>query len=182
MVISDQLQFVFLGIPRTANRAMHQALLQLPGAYQFGLLHTMDIPASCRSYFTFCTVRNPYRRLLAYYLWRRAPHPWGSDAAGMSFDDYVAAAEQRSMGPCTVRGHTDPHRLDAVIRYEDLPASFHGLQQVPGIAQLELGPVGQRLSRHWQYFYNAELAHRVCELARADFEEFGYDPDSWKSP
>jgi hypothetical protein len=180
MVISDQLQFVFLGIPRTANRAMHLALLQLPGAYQFGRLHTMDIPPSCRAYFTFCAVRNPYRRFLAYYLWRRAPHPWGSDAAGMSFADYIAAAEEGRMGPCTVRGHTDPQRLDAVIRYEDLPGSFHALQGVPGIGQLELGPVGQRLSRHWQYFYDDALAQRVYQLTRADFEEFGYDPESWK--
>ena len=69
--------------------------------------------------------------------------------------------------------------LDAVVRYEGLPGSFHALQEVPGIGQLELRPVGQRLSRHWQYFYDARLAERVYQLTRADFEEFGYDPQSW---
>ena len=181
MVISDQLRFVFLGIPRTANRAMHLALLQLPGAYQYGRLHTMDIPESCQSYFTFCAVRNPYRRFLAYYLWRRAPHPWGSDAAGMSFGDYVAAAEKGEMGPSSVRGHTGSNRLDVVIHYERLPKSFHGIKQIPGINELEFRPVGQRLSRHWEYYYTRQLAEQVYDLTRPDFEEFGYDRDSWKS-
>lgn len=181
MIISEELEFVFLGIPRTSNRAMHLALLDLPGAYRNGSLHNMDVPAHCQDFFTFCAVRNPYRRTLAWFRWRQQPHPWGSDAAGMTFDDFIEASAAGTMGPNTVRQFTQGLRLDHVIRYEDLPSSFHSIKSIPGIDQLRTIKIGQRLTRHWKMFYDQRLADRVFELTRADFEEFAYDRDSWRS-
>ncbi len=182
MVISHELKFVFLGIPRTANRAMHYALLKLPGAFRGGYLHEMGIPEECKEYFTFCCVRNPYRRFLAYYRWRAQDHPWGGDAVGMTFEDYILAMEDGKLGPTTVRGHTENNRLDKVIRFEELPDSFSELRLGNSSSLLELKKHGQKLSRHWHMFYNVSLADRVFELCRSDFEEFGYDRDSWRDP
>ncbi len=180
MVISHELKFVFLGIPRTANRAMHRVLLKLPGAFRGGLLHEMGIPEACKSYFTFCCVRNPYRRFLAYYRWRGQNHPWGGDAVGMSFEDYISAMERGDLGPCTVRGHTGQNRLDRIIKYEELPESFTSLPLGDGSLDLELPRCGQRLSRHWKMFFTEHNADRVYELCKTDFEEFGYCRHSWK--
>ena len=85
------------------------------------------------------------------------------------------------MGPNTVRQFTQGLRLDHVIRYEDLPSSFHSIKSIPGIDQLRTIKIGQRLTRHWKMFYDQRLADRVFELTRADFEEFAYDRDSWRS-
>jgi len=179
VVISHELQFVYLGIPRTANRATHFALLELPGAFRHGLLHEMGIPDECNSYFTFCCVRNPYRRFLSWFRWRALPHPWGSVAKGLSFEQYIERVENGQLGPMTVREYTEDNRLDHVYRFEDLPASLHSICQVLGIETLKLDQVGQKLSRHWQQFYDQRLADRVYRICQSDFEEFGYDKNSW---
>ena len=179
VVISHELKFVYLGIPRTANRATQSALLTLPGAFRLGLLHEMEIPVECRDYFTFCCVRNPYRRFLSWYCWRKQPHPWGSPANDMTFEQYIAASEAALLGPSTVREYTLNNRLDHVYRFEDLPNSVHSISQVDGIDAIKLNKFGQKLSRHWQQFYDQGLADRVFEICRPDFEEFGYDRGSW---
>lgn len=99
----------------------------------------------------------------------------------MTFTEFIDASAAGKMGPNTVREFTGELRLDHVIRYEDLPDSFHSITAIPGIDQLQTVKVGHRLTRHWKMFYDQTLADRVYELARADFEEFGYDRDSWRS-
>lgn len=160
---------------------MHEALLTLPGAYRAGLLHAAEIPEECREYFTFCCVRNPYRRFLAYYLWRKLPHPWGCEAEGLSFQQYFERMRDGNLGPVTVRQHLDKARLDQAIQYEGLPDSFRKVRGVAGIDQIELPPVGKRLTRHWTNYYDQHMADQVFELMRPDFEEFGYSQESWRT-
>lgn len=179
MVISHEKRFVFLGIPRTANRAMHYALLRLPGAFRAGYLHEMGVPPECHEYFTFCCVRNPYQRFLSYYRWRRQKHPWGGDAIGMSFEQYISAMEKGQLGPSTIRGHTENLRLDKVIRFEELPDSLLELNLFKGVDDFRLVKHGQKLSRHWKQFYDPQTADRVYQLCQSDFEEFDYDRNSW---
>jgi len=180
MVISHELEFVYLGIPRTANRATHFALLQLPGAIQHSHLHEMEIPDQCKSYFTFCCVRNPYQRFLSWYRWRSIPHPWGQTVKDWTFAEYVERVGNRELGPMTVRGFTQNNRLDHVYRFEDLPLSLQSIDRIRGIESVKLEVCGQKLSRHWQQFFDQRLADRVYRICQADFEEFGYDRDSWR--
>ncbi len=180
VVISHDLKFVYLGIPRTASRATHAALKTLSGAFQHGLLHEMGIPDECESYFTFCCVRNPYRRFLSWYRWRNQPHPWGSPAKDMNFEQYIEATEAGKLGPSTVREFTLENRLDHIYRFEDLPNSLLSLTQIQGIESMKHLKCGQKLSRHWQKFYNQGLADRVYKICKSDFDEFGYDRESWR--
>lgn len=180
VIYSHELQFVFLGIPRTANRATHNALMELPGAIRHGFLHEMGIPNECRDYFTFCCVRNPYQRLLSWYRWRSQPHPWESEVNNMSFEQYVEGVENGRLGPCTLRSLTKNNRLDHVYRFEDLPGSLRSIKQVSGIETVRLAKCGQKLSRHWRQFYDQELADRVFHICKSDFEEFDYRRDSWQ--
>lgn len=181
VIISHQLKFVYLGIPRTANRATHWALMELPGTFRHGLLHEMGIPPECREYFTFCCVRNPYRRFLSWYRWRAQPHPWGSEAKGLTFEQYITQVEQDKLGPSTIRGYTGPNRLDHVYRFEDLPGSLTSIKQIQGIQSVTLPKCGHKLSRHWQHFYNQELADRVYQICQEDFINYGYARDSWRA-
>jgi hypothetical protein len=92
MIVSHRLKFVFLGIPRTASRAMHAALKELPGARQpWGGLHRMTIPANARDYFTFCCVRNPYQRLYSHYCccWGKRRRWWAGRVRVRSFAEYL---------------------------------------------------------------------------------------------
>jgi len=180
VIISHELEFVFLGIPRTANRSTHVALLELPGAHRHGLLHEMTIPQRCRDYFTFCAVRNPYRRFVSWYRWRSLPHPWGGEAENMTFESYIVAVENGQLGPMTVHEHTGGNRLDHVFRFEELPHSLHAIEQIPGIETTCLEKCGEKLSRHWHKYYDQRTADRVFEICRSDFDDFGYQRKSWQ--
>jgi hypothetical protein len=180
VVISHELKFVYLGIPRTANRATHWALMGLPGAIRHGFLHEMGIPTECREYFTFCCIRNPYQRFLSWYRWRAQPHPWGSEAKNMSFHQYIEGVENGQLGPSTLRGFTENSRLDHVYRFEDLPRSLNSIREVKGIESVKLAKCGQKLSRHWRQFYDQELADRVYNICKADFDDFEYNRNSWR--
>jgi len=180
VVISHELKFVFFGIPRTANRATHWALMDLPGATRHGFLHEKGFPDKCRAYFTFCCMRNPYRRFLSWYRWRAQPHLLPeSEIKYMSFKQYIEGIENGQLGPSTVRAYTENNRLDQVYRFEDLPRSLNSILQVRGIESVKLAKCGHKLSRHWQQFYDQELADRVYKICREDFEEFEYDRNSW---
>ncbi|MEX2188633.1 MAG: sulfotransferase family 2 domain-containing protein [Pirellulales bacterium] len=199
MIVSHRLKFVFLGVPRTASRAMHVALKRLPGARQpWGGLHRMTIPPQAQDYFTFCCVRNPYPRLYSHYCccWGQRRRWWAGRVRVRSFAEYLDVLAAGSLGgSCgskyrsTVRGYTGENRLDATVRYEDLadgdlPAALAGLAKrasIPALAELSLPRRGCCLASDWAGQYDERLADRVFEIARADFEEFGYDPESWRA-
>jgi hypothetical protein len=192
MIVSRQLRFVYLGVPRTASRAMHHALRQLPGArWLWGGLHRMNVPPRARDFFTFCCVRNPYQRLYSHYCccWGKRHRFWAGRVRVRSFREYLETlAAGRLGGSCgskyqlTVRGYTGENRLDAVVRYEDLPQSLLALaDRVPGIDTLTLPKRGCHLSGDWRGAYSDELAKMVYHLARADFDEFGYQQESWRA-
>ncbi len=72
------------------------------------------------------------------------------------------------------------NRMDAVIRYEDLPSAFNNLNQIPGIESLVLPRKGECLGDDWQHHYDESNAERVYQLAQDDFIRFGYDRESWR--
>lgn len=177
---------------------MHVALRQLPGAVRpWGGLHRMTIPVRAADYFTFCFARNPYARLYSHYCccWgQRRPwwqqRWWAGRVTTIDYADYLRKLQQTALGgSCgakyqpTVRGYTGPARLDAVLRYEDLPAAWLSLAtHIPGIERIELPRKGCCLATNWRSVYTPELAEMVYDIARADFDEFGYDRDSWQVP
>lgn len=142
VIFSHLLKFVFLGIPRTANRAAHRALMELPGATQHEYLIQRGIPKDCSDYFTFCCVRNPYQRFLSWYRWRAQPHAWQSDVTDMSFAQYVRANERRQLGPVTIREFTNNNRLDHVYHFEGLPKSLLSIQSIDGIESINFKKCG----------------------------------------
>jgi hypothetical protein len=171
---------------------MHHALRQLPGArWLWGGLHRMNIPQPAREFFTFCCVRNPYQRLYSHYCccWGKRHRFWAGRVRVRSFREYLETLAVGGLGgSCgskyrlTVRGYTGENRLDAVVRYEDLPSSLAALaRHVAGIDALALPRRGCFLSGDWRQAYSDELADLVYELARADFDEFGYRRESWRT-
>jgi hypothetical protein len=152
----------------------------------------MTIPAKARDYFTFCCVRNPYQRLYSHYCccWGKRRRSWAGRVRVKSFAEYLDVLAAGALGGscgskyrATVRGFTGDNRLDAVLRYENLPNEFAALANQTGIAAfagLTLPRRGCRLAGDWATQYDERLASRVYEIARADFDEFGYDRESWR--
>jgi hypothetical protein len=68
MFICPKKQFVYVTVPKAASVAIIAFLQQhFTGIHHKG--HPTDIPASCRRYYTFTVVRNPYLRAVSIWRW-----------------------------------------------------------------------------------------------------------------
>ena len=72
MYVSHDHKFLFVHIPKTGGTAL---LKMYPGLIRHGKKHDsladLKNPDRYRDYFIFAVVRNPYRRYVSYYRWRK---------------------------------------------------------------------------------------------------------------
>ena len=186
MLIAHDLKVVFLGVPRTSSTATHTALKQISSKFDYFGKHGMNIPEQYRHYFTFACVRNPYAREYSHYLYRHttpnnALNKW---AKNWSFDEYVRWNVDHTARPTDFRDkpqstHLDGIRLDALLRFEDLPEAFYTLPFVP--KKFKWPVMLKRLGgKPWQPHYTKETADLVYNWCAKDFDVYNYDKDSWK--
>lgn len=62
MIISHELRYVYIGIPRTASKSMSEWLVKRYSGDWFGYHHQWQVPQVATDYLRFTIVRNPYER------------------------------------------------------------------------------------------------------------------------
>jgi hypothetical protein len=182
------MEFVFLGVPRTGSYSMESALTPLPGS-NFRGKHLFDVPDWCEHYFKFCCVRNPYAREWSHYNYRRSRkqnkmYNWASK---WSFDQYVYWSVNHTQPPImyhdkTMSGMLEGIDLDFVIRYEHLQEDWSQLPELTKHREFGVPLPHLRATKNndFKSQYNQRTADLVYEWAKEDFEQFGYDRESWK--
>lgn len=85
MIISHELRFVYIGIPRTGSKSMMQWLRDYPGHYLDGH-HRWEVPDECKDYLIFTVIRNPYDR-------------WASGSFAVLWNDEKPDASKRVPSP-----------------------------------------------------------------------------------
>jgi hypothetical protein len=157
----------------------------------------------------FCVVRNPYARLHSawaekirelspgYQSMVRAIQGWDPGSAGngsvqfSSFLRYLISA-----APPQLRDDSHwapmsrlllPGIIDYthVLRLETFPNSFVSMMarvapDLDARAALANRRTNTSLPSDWRAAYDEESAAAACTIAADDFEEFGYDPNSWR--
>jgi len=178
MIISHRWQFVYLGPPKTASTTLHRWLSQ-PAFCESRWTperqdqHSVTIPAACRHYFTFASLRDELDRTVS--LWRHSQSP-GELARGwthpMDFREFVEEFQPYASWffravPAELLA---PVRLDAVVRFERLERD---LVNLPPLAAAIAAAVaaGRRLeplkhlnrTRHapWATYYTPALREQV---------------------
>jgi hypothetical protein len=199
MIYSTKHKFVFVQLHKNVSESVMRLLIRQYDAtpvateeFRFGPKHLRTVPSNLRHLFTFATVRNPYSRLVSLWHFSRT-------RSLELFANYVHN-EQLSF-PDFVRWHcTDespkldklPNQstyladvdLDAALKCENLPWCLRSLPfWVAGDeAFLGHGHKG-RYAKPWREYYGDDLA--LAKLAEKwagdDFEQYGYDRDSWKA-
>ena len=80
MIINHQYRFCFFAIPRTASKALSQALIDQLGSEEILRMHASypefmeQASAKERRYFTFTTVRNPLDSIVSAYFKKKNDH------------------------------------------------------------------------------------------------------------
>ncbi len=188
MIVSHTHRAVFLCVPRTASRAMRAAVLlflqNIKARYESvlngwnGSGHGMDIPDGCDGYKLVYAVRNPYARMVAAYRmdvmfsygdeWKLGFHEW--------LRCHAVHEHNKPLSELIPAGYAE-HR---VIRFEDLPSSWmSAFVGVYGRAET-LASVGECLSESWRDALDDSTAGLIHSAHYDDFEQYGYERDSWK--
>jgi hypothetical protein len=158
-------------------------------------------------YFVFALVRNPYSRLVSAFESKiRLGEPGLREVTGRRWAAASEGADVREAFASFVRSDLEvlvsnalehhfvsQHRLlmrplipytkiFQVERFKEFEADLiahlkrRGAQAIP-----EFKDWNRSLYPDWRYYYDRQTAERVQDFFEADFEGYGYDPESWRT-
>ncbi|MEO0486415.1 MAG: sulfotransferase family 2 domain-containing protein [Pseudomonadota bacterium] len=140
-------------------------------------------PAELEPLTVFTIVRNPWDRLVSYYMWLREQsfdHPAVVLAKRLEFGGFLRAPEiQASLRANPYRSYvTDAagaERCDLYLRFEHLEEDTQSLARLLGV-KVELPHVNRSdRPRDYRELYSAEEAAIVADVCAADIARFGYE-------
>ncbi|RLA18258.1 MAG: sulfotransferase [Gammaproteobacteria bacterium] len=201
MVISHQHHFVFLHLPKTAGTSIEVAL-----GLRYGRTGGWD-PNSCeivgetkhhvvpaaipQDYTVFTFVRNPWDRILSYYMFRREPrnakrrniHP---DERRISFRDWLLRLDEfrryRRINAAFTIAVDNQSRIigdlpQFVGRFENLTEDLNIICERVGVEPTALSNVNPTVHKTeaYAYYYTDETRDIVARLYREDIDRFGYE-------
>lgn len=200
MFISHRYEFIFLEVPRTGTHSVSNLLYEIdpesPTAEQrlagdpYFAYHDFRIPRELHGYTIIAGHRNPYSRLWSYWKYRnRTGNP--EMFKSVSWHEYVRWACNPEDVPRITGAIEDKPvtellegtRVDVWLRFDHLREDWRAVCARLGLPHTELEHINPSQKRGgFRSAYDAWLAGKVHKRFRADFETFGYSPDSWRDP
>lgn len=206
MIVSFARRFVFVAIPKTATQAVRVALRPHLGLHdweQCGLFEKKQFPIAalarlghghltCREVrpqlipglweqlFSFCTVRNPYERLVSWvYFHHRGHAALVRDPLGLLKRAVIAHSQNRWTMPQAhfVTDADGSLLVNYIARFEALQAGYDDICRRVGLPVSMLPSVNASDPPPYEACYDAELRDMVREVYADDFRLFGYSTD-----
>lgn len=176
---------------KTGSTTLESILVKYYGASILVHRHTNVVPHSCRGYFIFMAVRNPYVREISRYIHFKS-HPWENEAVAkwgqLPFGEYLKKLTWRLSlcGHMNGKIHSDfdlifrpaTFAIHAFVRLEKL---HEDLLSLPFIEQTRiknevLVPKLNTTPKVYKgVFYSWKDAELLYEKFKCDFDRFGYD-------
>lgn len=197
MIISHKHKFITIDIPKTGTTSINHSLLPLLDVedtfsypnFRLQKIQTKAKPTqdsmrhltyseiisnflNVKNYFKFCFVRNPWDRVLSFYLFKKhnaankIPHD-------MSFEHFLLSnsAEHFSDQYSYIDGFGD---FLFVGRFENLQQDFNTVSNKIGIPNQQLPHLNKTRRKHYTEYYDEETKQIVAEKYAKDIEYFGY--------
>lgn len=122
---------------------------------------------SIEDFFKFGVTRNPWERAISYYFWK----------GYKSFKKkiFVNNLIQRSCSDYFYVKKYNNHKLDYVIKFENLQEDFDTVCDKIGIPKQELAHANKSKHKHYTEYYDDETREIVAEKYAKDIEYFGYE-------
>lgn len=194
MIISKNLRYVYIGIPRTGSKSMNRWLMNHYQGEWFGDHHDWQVPEFAKDYLIFTTVRNPYQRAVSGYFGLL----WGDDEIREELRERVPVPD-KSTNPLVkiiqeaiARGD-DMNQLPFVeqagvalaLYFERLPAALRELPFVdktnvptfPHVLERGIRPPGDFFD-----FFGTDDEAVFWQYSIRDFNAFGYQRFSCDLP
>ena len=195
MIIGDRYRYIFYHVPKNAGTSIKSVLKSEFEGEQMGV-HT-SVRKSKRllddrfnTYFKFAVVRNPYERIVSWYLHllREAKHGIKKDniIKPKSFEYFVLKQRQiykhkdlkeigifqTQLDFLSVDGELG---VDEVIRFENLNDEFEDLCLDLFRGAPKLPHLKKWGDKNWQKYYDESLKNYIYDQFREDFQNFGYN-------
>ena len=201
-MISKSHRFIFIHLPKTAGCSIEKSLFPELSAhnphplrkngfsinYQHGTLEEkVNFHKDCASFFSFCVVRNPWDRLVSFYLhisqrrraWKKGLKP--PDVFSFkdminylyfkNFPNFFVHCPYRFIRPCAewVRGIT------FICKFENLQYDFDKICLKLELDSRTLPTVNSSVREGYASYYDDDLINMVGDLYKKDIEHFGYE-------
>lgn len=188
MIVSLQHKFIYIAVPKTGSTSIFNAIapfgasvvpyqkVQYQGYNDTVGFHESAVPEELSHYFTFASVRNPYRRMLSHYLFARQSkgHRLRDVASNCSFYRFLKHTMENGLllSQCTFLGDA---RVDYVVRSEeDLTAQLSALPVFNGMKLRVDHHNASNYEIPWRDYYDSRAMGLVASLCRDDFDKYGY--------
>jgi hypothetical protein len=191
ITLSNKQKYVWFQIAKAGSRTVVNFLHE-NSDIEFGFpLRTKKNPGYGRKYkqkwddhFKFTIVRNPWERLLSFYLNKLHTHldPLiTSHIQGIpSFKKFVHTLWRSNLKTCDVHFRLQTRcfpldKIDFIGKTENLQEDFNTICDKIGIPKQELPHKNKSSHKHYTEYYDDETRQIVAEAYAKDIEYFGYE-------
>lgn len=195
MIVSHELKAVFLHIPKTGGSSIAKALSINTKEFIVGRGKHQIIPSKIpKNYFIFSFVRNPWDRMLSYYMFRtkehrtrrrKTVHPLERKS---NFTEWLLLldyfARWKKINPAfeiaiAPQCDTLSNIPDFIGRFETINVDFDYVCSQIGIDAPRLTNKNPTVSKtkHYSHFYDREAKHLVGHRFSKDVQTYGYSFD-----
>ena len=126
------------------------------------------------SYYKFCFERNPWDKVVSYYLWKK----FGQQRTVPEFQDYVIRKTHRLPHDGDLYFAEDQLMVDEVFQFSNLRNDFQCLCDrlgIPFSGDLPREKTGIQVERKpYQDYYSAETRQLIADLYAREIKMFGY--------
>jgi hypothetical protein len=126
-----------------------------------------------KNYFKFSFVRNPWDRMLSFYLFKKTNRAFIKIADDLSLKDFILT----SAGKIKFNQYSYIDGFDEnsfIGRFENLQEDFNIVCDKIGIPQRKLPHINKTQHKHYTEYYDDETLEIFAEKYAKDIEYFGY--------
>ena len=201
-MIDHKYKYVYIHIPKTGGTSVEQSLIQvhhpeivkpvafwpddLKEAFVVGNSSnqhwSLDMFDKYTDYRSFCTVRNPFDRIVSEYIYihngynmSRSPLP-DLDFPTFVKRDLIESLAFPYHSQCQIAFINTPiNHVDYIIKFENLQEDFNIVCDKIGIPKQQLPHKNPTKHKHYTEYYDDETREIVAKKYARDIEYFGYE-------
>jgi len=178
-MISHSHKFLFIQIQKTATSSINSVLApHMECDYTKISRHAKYAEASkfypeSKNYFKFSFVRNPWDRLLSFYLFKKTDRASMKIPDDLSLKDFILAANGQTA--FNQKSYVEGFDENCFIgRFENLQDDFDKICDTIGIPKNKLPLTNATDHNHYTEYYDNETRRLVSEKYAKDIEYFNY--------
>lgn len=178
-MISRSHKFLFIQIPKTATSSIH-SVLDPHMDYDYSKIsrhakysEVAEFYPESKNYFKFSFVRNPWDRLLSFYLFKKTDRSTHQIPKDMSLKNFTL----------TISGQVLNNQISYVDclnqpfflgRFENLQDDFDKICDTIGVSSCQLPLKNTTKHNHYTEYYDDETREIVAKKFARDIDHFGY--------